>query len=132
MVVGDTFTVTVLDEVLTYEVEEIFIVKPNEMEKLAIIPGGDYITLMTCTPYGINTHRLLLRSHRIDTVYGQNFKLTSDAVQVDPMLVVPVIAAPLIIILLIFWIFGGKLKKKKSIINRNTLYRLPSQKEEGD
>lgn len=87
---------------------------------------------MTCTPYGINTHRLLLRSHRIDTVYGQNFKLTSDAVQVDPMLVVPVIAAPLIIILLIFWIFGGKLKKKKSIINRNTLYRLPSQKEEGD
>ena len=132
MVVGDTFTVTVLDEVLTYEVEEIFIVKPNEMEKLAIIPGGDYITLMTCTPYGINTHRLLLRSHRIDTVYSQNFKLTSDAVQVDPMLVVPVIAAPLIIILLIFWIFGGKLKKKKSIINRNTLYRLPSQKEEGD
>ena len=80
----------------------------------------------------INTHRLLLRSHRIDTVYSQNFKLTSDAVQVDPMLVVPVIAAPLIIILLIFWIFGGKLKKKKSIINRNTLYRLPSQKEEGD
>lgn len=132
MVVGDTFTVTVLDEVLTYEVEEIFIVKPNEMEKLAIIPGGDYITLMTCTPYGINTHRLLLRSHRIDTVYGHNLKLTSDAVQVDPMLVVPLIAAPLIIVLLIFWIFGGKLKKKKSIINRNTLYRLPNQKEEGD
>lgn len=86
------------------------------MEKLAIIPGGDYITLMTCTPYGINTHRLLLRSHRIDTVYSQNFKLTSDAVQVDPMLVVPVIAAPLIIILLIFWIFGRKIKKEKIII----------------
>ena len=130
LVVGDTFTITVLDEVLTYEVEEIYIVKPEEMEKLAIIPGEDYVTLMTCTPYGANTHRLLVRSRRLETLYSHDVKVTADAVQVDPMLVVPLIAAPLIVILLIFWIFGGK-KKKKSYPDRNPLYKL-TEKKDGD
>lgn len=118
--VGDTFTITILDEILTYEVEEILIVEPTEVDKLSIIPNGDYVTLMTCTPYGINTHRLLIRSHRIDTVYPNNVKVIADAVQVDPMLVVPLISAPLVLILLISWIFGGK-KKKKTVPNRNPL-----------
>lgn len=109
--VGDTFTITVLNEVLTYEVEEILIIEPTEVDKLAIIPNKDYITLMTCTPYGINTHRLLIRSHRIDTIYKSNVKVSADAVQVDPMLVVPLISAPLLIALICFWIFGGKKKK---------------------
>lgn len=110
--IGDTFTITILGEVLTYEVEEILIIEPTEVDKLAIIPDGDYVTLMTCTPYGINTHRLLIRSHRIETAYKSNAKVVADATQVDPMLVVPVIASPLLIGLIIFWIFGGKKRKK--------------------
>lgn len=116
IVVGDTFTLNVLNEVFTYEVEEIFIVRPEEMEKLAIIPGGDYVTLMTCTPYGVNTHRLLIRSHRINTVYEkQKVKASADAVQVDPMLAVPVIAVPLLIGLFVFWGISGKSRKRSSI-----------------
>lgn len=112
LVEGDTFTITILDEVLTYEVEKIFIVNPNEMEKLEVIKGGDYVTLMTCTPYGINSHRLLIRAHRIETAYRSNAKVTSDAMQVDPLLAVPVISSPFVLILLIVWIFGGRAKPK--------------------
>lgn len=119
--VGDTFTITVLGEVLTYEVEEILIIEPTEIDKLAIIPNKDYCTLMTCTPYGINTHRLLIRSHRIDTVYKSNVKVLADAVQVDPMLVVPVIASPLVIGLFIFWFATGKKKKRLNLDKDNPL-----------
>lgn len=112
--VGDSFTVTILDEVLTYEVEEILIVRPDEMDKLAIIPGGDYVTLMTCTPYGVNTHRLLLRSHRIETVYEKAIRISADAVQVDPMLVVPVIAAPLVVLLFIYWGIDSRRKRNRT------------------
>ena len=108
LVEGDTFTVTILDEVLTYEVEKIFIVKPDELDKLAIIPGGDYVTLMTCTPYGVNSHRLLVRAHRVDTVYPHNVKVAADAVQLDSMSVVPFIAAPLFVGLLVFWIVSSR------------------------
>lgn len=123
LVVGDTFTITILNEVYTYEVEEILIVEPQQVEKIAIIPNGDYVTLMTCTPYGINTHRLLLRSKRIDTVYQSTVRVVSDAVQVDPLLVVPLLSTPLLIGLIIFWIFSGK--KKKALPHRNPLYNLP-------
>ncbi len=112
---GDTFTITILDEILTYEVEEILTVEPDEIDKLAVIPGEDYVTLMTCTPYGVNTHRLLLRSHRIETLYQSDVRIIADAVQVDPMLVVPAICAPLLVMLLLFWFLGGKRKKNVSI-----------------
>lgn len=112
LVVGDTFTITVLGEVLTYEIEEILTVKPEEVEKLAIIPDGDYVTLMTCTPYGVNTHRLLLRSHRIETMYEHEVKVNPDAVKVDPMLVVPIIAGVFLLILMFIWFVGGKSNKK--------------------
>ncbi len=130
LVVGDTFTITVLDRVLTYEVEEILIVKPEEIDKLVIVPERDYVTLMTCTPYGVNTHRLLLRSHRIDTVYSHDVKVVADAVQVDPMLVVPLISAPLVVGLIGFWIFGEK-KRKRFVPNKNMMYKL-FEKKEGD
>ncbi len=122
LVVGDVFTINVLGRVYTYEVEEILIVLPHEMDKLDIISGGDYVTLMTCTPYGVNTHRLLLRSKRIETDYVSNAKVTSDAVQVDPMLVVPLVASPLVLVLLCFWIFDSR--KKKPLPYRNPLYTL--------
>lgn len=115
LVVGDTFTITILDEIYTYEVEEILIVLPSEMNELSIIPDGDYVTLMTCTPYGINTHRLLIRSHRIDTVYEHTVKVDPDALKVDEMLVVPFIATPFVIVLIAFWFFGsGKKSHKKT------------------
>ncbi|MCM1357792.1 MAG: class C sortase, partial [Prevotella sp.] len=100
LVVGDTFTINVLGEVYTYEIEDILIVKPEEVDKLAIIPNGDYVTLMTCTPYGINSHRLLLRSHRIETTYHYDAKVVADAAQVDPILAVPAIAMPFLVVLI--------------------------------
>lgn len=131
LVEGDTFTVTILDEVLTYEVEKIFIVKPDELDKLAIIPGGDYVTLMTCTPYGVNSHRLLVRAHRVDTVYPHNVKVAADAVQLDSMSVVPFIAAPLFVGLLLFWIVSSRRQKTRS--RRELLAKLKEpEKKEGD
>lgn len=131
LVEGDTFTVTILDEVLTYEVEKIFIVKPDELDKLAIIPGGDYVTLMTCTPYGVNSHRLLVRAHRVDTVYPHNVKVAADAVQLDSMSVVPFIAAPLFVGLLVFWIVSSRQQKTRS--RKELLAKLKEpEKKEGD
>ncbi len=118
MVEGDTFTITILDQVYTYEVEKILTVKPEDVDKLAIIPEKDYVTLMTCTPYGVNTHRLLLRSHRIETVYDESevkVKVNPDALQVDPMLVVPVIFTVFVIILILIWVIGGKRKKTRTL-----------------
>lgn len=120
LVKGDTFTITILNETLTYEVEDIFIILPHEYEKLEIIDGKDYVTLMTCTPYGVNSHRLLVRGVRIDTVEEEivvKLKVPADATQVDPMIVVPIIAVPLVVILIIMWSFGGKKKKKPVIPN---------------
>jgi sortase A len=114
LVEGDEFTITVLKEVLTYRVEEIFIVEPTDVSQLNIIDGEDYVTLMTCTPYGVNSHRLLVRAKRTDTIVENEINITADAVQLDTLSVVPYIAAPLLFILLAFWIFGGKKKKKFS------------------
>lgn len=117
LVEGDTFTISVLKDVYTYEVEEINIVEPNQMDTLICVPGEELVTLMTCTPYGVNSHRLLVRAHRIDTVYdSETKKASTDAVLLDSMLVVPFVAAPLLLILIAYWIWGGKKgKKKKSI-----------------
>lgn len=110
---GDLFTITVLDRVFTYEVEEILIVKPEEIDKLAVIPNGDYVTLMTCTPYGVNTHRMLIRSRRTDNIEEHEVRIFADMVKVDPMLVIPFIAAPLFILLMFVWTFGGRHRRKK-------------------
>lgn len=107
---GDVFTINILDRIYTYEVEEILIVEPHEMNTLSIIPNADYVTLMTCTPYGINTHRLLIRSHRIETVYKKEYRVVAEMVKIDPMLVIPFICAPFVLILVCVWVFGGKRK----------------------
>ncbi len=115
LVEGDEFTITVLKEIYTYEVEEINIVLPDETEKLSILPDRDLVTLMTCTPYGINTHRLLVRARRVGTAYvqeeGAPIKVSPDAVQLDTMEVVPFIAILPVGGLLAWWFFGGKKKK---------------------
>ena len=90
---GDTFTITVLDRVLTYEVDRISIVLPTETDLLQPVEGQDYVTLMTCTPYGINTHRLLVRGHRVNTRESQkHVRVTADATRIDPIITAPVIA----------------------------------------
>ena len=100
LVEGDTFTIRVLDEVLTYEVDQILIVEPEDVSALEIVPGRDLCTLVTCTPYGINTHRLLVRGTRIENEpQAQTVRVTSDAVQIEPLLVAPVLAAPVLLIL---------------------------------
>lgn len=133
LAVGDTFTITVLDQVLTYEVEKILIVKPEEVDKLAIIPEGDYVTLMTCTPYGVNTHRLLIRSHRIDTEEeAAKVKVFADASKLDPMVTIPFIAAPLFLALIVIWMIGGRLEGKRKHINQTNYWNYISPKKEGD
>ncbi|MGN0629172.1 MAG: class C sortase [Oscillospiraceae bacterium] len=99
---GDIFMLRVLDEVLTYEVDQILIVEPQDISALRIVKGEDYCTLVTCTPYGINTHRLLVRGHRIENIEAvKTVRITADAVQIEPLLVAPVVAIPILLILLI-------------------------------
>ncbi len=114
LVEGDIFMLRVLDEVLTYEVDQILIVEPNETDALQIVEGRDYCTLVTCTPYGINTHRLLVRGHRIDTIEEKAaVRVVADAVQLDPLLVAPIVALPMLLILLILLLWPKKSRKKR-------------------
>ena len=102
VVVGDVFMMRVLDEVLTYEVDQILIVLPHELDSLMIEPGKDYCTMVTCTPYGVNSHRLLVRGHRIETVeQASAARVTADAMQIEPLIVAPVVAIPMLLVLLI-------------------------------
>ena len=100
---GDLFILRVLDEVLTYEVDQILIVEPQETDALRITEGEDLCTLVTCTPYGINTHRLLVRGHRVENIEeSRTIRVTADALQIEPLLVAPFAAMPLMLLLLIF------------------------------
>ena len=111
---GDVFLLRVLDETLTYEVDQIRIVEPHQVEDLTIDPERDYCTLVTCTPYGVNSHRLLVRGHRIENQSGaSSIRVTADAMQIDPILVAPVVAVPLLLLLLV-WLLVSTRKKKKN------------------
>lgn len=113
LAVGDTFMLRVLDEVLTYEVDQILIVEPQEIEALKIEEEKDYCTLVTCTPYGINSHRLFVRGHRVENAEGARVvKVTADAYQVEPMLVVPFIGVPLAILAFIVMLAPKKRAKR--------------------
>ena len=113
MEIGDTFLLYVLDEVLTYEVDQIRIVEPHETQELLITEGQDLCTLFTCTPYGINSHRILVRGHRIETVKeAKVLRVTADAMLIDPIFIAPVVAAPILLVLLIA-LFIPKKKKKQ-------------------
>ena len=98
---GDVFMLRVLDEVLTYEVDQILIVEPEHTEALDIVKGMDYCTLVTCTPYGINTHRLLVRGHRIENLDAYDARITADGVQLEPLMVAVFVAIPLLLLLII-------------------------------
>lgn len=128
IVVGDTFEINVLNEVLTYEVENIYIVLPDELNKLAIIPDEDYVTLVTCTPYGVNTHRLLVQARRIDTISTSKIKVSADALQVDSMTVIPIILILLLMVLFVLWGIGGK-TRRNVYIDKYTIEQLPRERQ---
>ena len=102
MEIGDTFQIIILDQVLTYQVDFIKVIEPTDVSDLQIIEGGDYCTLFTCTPYGINTHRLLVRGVRIETVKEKPIiYVSNEAFRIEPLLVTPAVAAPMLLVLLI-------------------------------
>ena len=109
---GDRFMLRVLDETLSYEVDQILIVEPQDVSALEITQGEDYCTLVTCTPYGINTHRLLVRGHRVENQKeAAAVRVTADALQIEPVLVAPAVAAPMLLILLV-WVLVRYRKKR--------------------
>lgn len=109
---GDIFMIRVLDETLTYEVDQIRIVEPDDLTSLEIDPEQDLCTLVTCTPYGVNTHRLLVRGHRIENLNDDSIRVTADAMQVDEMFVATAVAVPVLVILFV-WVMVHDRKRKK-------------------
>ena len=118
MVEGDTFTLTVLNETYTYEVDQIRIVLPEDLSQITLEKGKDYCTLVTCTPYGINTHRLLVRGHRILNVNGDG-NVVADALLIDKLYIVPFVGFPiLVIILVIVILITARRRKRRQIFQK--------------
>lgn len=112
--VGDIFLFQILDEVITYEIDQILIVEPHETKELLIVEGEDLCTLVTCTPYGINSHRMLVRGHRIDNIEEATVRrVTADAIQIEPVIVAPLVAAPVLLILLIVLLLPKPKKNRR-------------------
>ena len=109
---GDIFTFTVLDQTVTYMVDQIRIVLPEETDDLAIVDGEDYFTLVTCTPYGINTHRILVRGRRIENIAGE-IVAVAEAVRIPTYIVIPAIGVPLLFISLALMLLYYKIRKPK-------------------
>ena len=115
---GDTFKINILDQVLTYQVDQVKVITPREIDDLQIVDGKDYCTLFTCTPYGINTHRLLVRGIRIETITEKPvIYVANEAFRIEPLLVTPAVAAPMLLAL---------------FIHLMVKYREPPKKKEGD
>ena len=111
---GDIFYLTILDQTLTYEVDQITVVDPGDTSEMEIIPGRDLCTLVTCTPYGINTHRLLVRGTRIENEKQRlNTRITADGIKISPLTVAPFVAVP-VLVLMMLWvlIFTGGRKRR--------------------
>ena len=125
MELGDTFQIVVLDQVLTYQVDQVKTITPTEIGDLQIVDGMDYCTLFTCTPYGINTHRLLVRGVRIETIKEKPIiYVSNEAFRIEPLLVTPAVAAPMLFVLLIHLLIkyreppkNAQQKKKEENVN---------------
>ena len=118
MEVGDIFYFTILDRTFTYEVDQIRIVEPNDLSLIQMEPGMDYCTLLTCTPYGINTQRLLVRGHQVDESQKSNIYISNEAYRVDTLIVMPIVALPIVVCLLIYVMFAPV---KKESLGEETL-----------
>ena len=111
MEIGDLFYFSILDRTITYEVDQIRIVEPHDVSLIQVEPGMDYCTLLTCTPYGINTHRLLVRGHQVDNAQHKNIYIANEAYRVDPLIVMPMVALPIILVLMIYVMFAPVTKE---------------------
>lgn len=125
---GDLFTIRVLGELMTYEVDKILIVEPHEVSALKVEEGMDLCTLVTCTPYGVNSHRLLVRGHRVEnTPETLVARVTANAIQIDPLITAVVVAIPMVIVAIIFLMTtSGKKNKKKAVRKKVTITHTPS------
>ena len=112
MQLGDHFSLRILGEQLLYEVDQILVVEPDEVKDLYPVEGEDLVTLVTCTPYGINTHRLLVRGRRVDNQpEARTVRVTADAMQIEPVLVAPLVAVPMLFVLLVLLLVKTRRKK---------------------
>ena len=120
LVEGDLFHIHILDETLTYEVDRILIVEPEDLVALHIEEGKDYCTLVTCTPYGINTHRMLVRGHRAETPEDMLYvQVSPEALQIEPLIIAPLVAVPILLLLLGWLLWGGRRAPVKRTKNPN-------------
>jgi sortase A len=111
--IGDTFTLSVIDRLLTYQVDQILIVEPDETDALLVEEGQDLCTLITCTPYGVNSHRLLVRGHRVENQeVAKTVRVTADAMQIEPAIVAPVLAIPMLLVLLIILLIPRRTRRR--------------------
>lgn len=115
MEVGDVFQITVLNQTVTYQVDQIKVVRPNEVSDIQIVNGEDLCTLLTCTPYGINSHRLLVRGVRIENAAPVLY-VTSNAYKIDSLVATPVVAAPILLILFVVLMVKYRDKGSKPLI----------------
>ena len=116
MVEGDTFTINILNQTITYMVDQIRIVLPEEVDELAIKPGRDYCTLVTCTPYGVNTHRMLVRGKRIENIVGE-VVVVAEAVRIPNYVVIPAVGIPLLFVTLTIMLIGSSVTGRKKTKN---------------
>lgn len=117
MELGDTFTITILDRTVTYQVDQIKVVNPDRVDNVQIVKGEDHCTLLTCTPYGINSHRLLVRGTRIENAVPVLY-VTSNAYKIDSLVATPVVAAPMLLVLLIVLMVKYRDKGSKPLISK--------------
>lgn len=118
---GDIFTITILDRTITYQVDQILIVLPDKTDDLNIVHGEDYCTLVTCTPYGINTHRMLVRGTRIENIEEEKvINVITEAYQIDPLIVTPAVAVPMLgALLIVLLVKSGKNNKRNKNKDKN-------------
>lgn len=112
---GDIFEITVLDRKLTYQIDNIIVVEPNDIEQLEIFEDKDYVTLLTCTPYGLNTHRLLVRGKRVENLDDYKIYVTTEAFKINNLIVAPIVALPIISILILIIIIKPIENKNKKL-----------------
>lgn len=126
LVTGDTFTITVLNRTVTYQVDQIRVVEPTDLSDLQIEKGKDYCTLVTCTPYGINTHRLLVRGHRVSNAQGDAL-VVADAMQIETVYVAPFIGVPVLLLLIILMFIMTGVESRKHRRLRRTIARYAGE-----
>lgn len=126
LVTGDTFTITVLNRTVTYQVDQIRVVEPTDLSDLQIEKGKDYCTLVTCTPYGINTHRLLVRGHRVSNAQGDAL-VVADAMQIETVYVAPFIGVPVLLLLIILMFIMTGVESRQHRRLRRTIARYAGE-----